>query len=108
MIFLDDKNSKVLNFELLIQEQKIILTAQSDDKGMIKDTIDKIQMIHIDEAHRNQKNLIININAYYLYEILKSIKSDEIFFGLNNEKSPAALSDKTFEEKFYLLMPMIT
>jgi DNA polymerase III sliding clamp (beta) subunit (PCNA family) len=109
LIFLDEKNSKILNFELDIISKKIILTAQSDDKGMIHEIIEDVEFMYDDNIEYNKNNLdkiIININAYYLYEILRSIRSEKIIFGINDSMSPIALSDKNFQEKFYLLMPM--
>lgn len=109
LIFLDEKNSKILNFELDIISKKIILTAQSDDKGMIHEIIEDVEFMYEDNIESNKNNLdkiIININAYYLYEILRSIRSEKIIFGINDSMSPIAFSDKNFQEKFYLLMPM--
>jgi DNA polymerase-3 subunit beta len=115
LIFLDEKNSKVLNFELGIKSKKITLITQSDDKGMVREIIDEIKFLENNnesdsgpEKIETIEKIILNINAYYLYEILKSIKNENVIFGFNDSQSPIAVSDKNFEEKFYLLMPMIS
>jgi DNA polymerase-3 subunit beta len=105
LILLDEKNSKVLNLEIEAKKNKITVISQSDDRGMIKDVIDNIKFI--DNNDQTHEKIIINMNAYYLYEILKSIKASDIIFAVNDAKSPIALSNLDFDNKFYLLMPMI-
>lgn len=107
LIFLDNKNSKAINFQILPNVQQVVLTTQSDELGMIKEIID--QQIEIISNSKNDisSSVQLNINAYYFYEILKSIKNPMINMGIIDGKKPIAFSDVNFEEKIYLLMPMI-
>lgn len=106
MIFLDEKHSKILNLELKLNQNQIIIISQSDDKGFIKIEINNISFIKLNPEIINKENYILSINAYYFYDILKSMKSDIITFGFNQEKLPLYISDGNFLKKMYLLMPM--
>ncbi len=106
MIFLDEKHSKILNLELKLNHNQIIIISQSDDKGFIKIEINNISFIKLNPSIINQENYKLSINAYYFYDILKSMKSDIITFGFNQERLPLYISDGNFLKKMYLLMPM--
>jgi DNA polymerase-3 subunit beta len=104
IIILDEKNTKAMCIN--INENDIVLTAQSDNRGYIYETIDdcSINYINVDVK---EKCTSVMVNAYYLHEIAKNIKSERIILCIKEKSRPVLVKDENNENKFYYLMPMV-
>jgi DNA polymerase-3 subunit beta len=102
IVILDEKNTKAMCIN--INENNIVLTAQSDNRGYIYETIDDCSIEYISEV--KEKNTSIMVNAYYLYEIAKNIKFEKIILCIKEKARPILVKDESNDNKFYYLMPM--
>ena len=102
LIILDDKNTKAISIGL--EANRISLTAQSDNKGYVFETIDNCIITHENEE---KKCVNIVVNACYLLEIAKNVKSEHIILLINEKMRPVLIQEENNEQKFYFLMPMI-
>ena len=102
LIILDDKNTKAISIGLEINS--ISLTAQSDNKGYVYETIDDCVIEHKNE---DKKCTNIVVNAYYLLEMTKNVKSEQTVLCINDKTRPVLIRDEGNSNKFYFLMPMM-
>lgn len=101
LIILDEKNNRAIS--LSINKNEISFSAQSDNRGSVYETIET----HSIQYHSdNYDNCTIMINAYYLQEILKNIKSDNVSISTNSKKCPILIKEDALNDKLYFLMPM--
>ena len=112
LILLDEKNSRSISLNL--DKQFIKINAQSDSAGSITEEIE-LKLLDINDKTNSQINnkVQIIVNAYYLYEILRLIKTDNILFMINNGKQPIGIkefyenqSSDNYRDKLYIIMPM--
>jgi DNA polymerase-3 subunit beta len=103
MIILDEKDAKAVCFS--IKEKEVNFTAQSDNKGYIHETVDDYQVTK-DDIESGLQEINIMVNAFYLHEIVKNIKSDYVLFAVRKEISPILIKEDSDSEKMYYLMPM--
>jgi len=54
-----------------------------------------------------EKCTSVMVNAYYLHEIAKNIKSERIILCIKEKSRPVLVKDENNENKFYYLMPMV-
>jgi DNA polymerase-3 subunit beta len=101
LIILDEKNNKSIC--LSIDQNQINLSAQSDNRGSVFETI---EIGSIKYHSDNYDNCMIMINAYYLQEILRNIKAENNVICLNSKRCPILIKEENIENKFYFLMPM--
>ena len=103
IIILDEKNTKAMCIN--INEDNIVLTAQSDNRGYIYETIDDCSIKYT--SNEQEKSTGVMVNAYYLHEIAKNIKSEKIILCIKEKSRPILVKDENNEDKFYYLMPMV-
>lgn len=102
LIILDDKSSKAILITL--DKDKITIEAQSDNKGDIQEIIENCTIKYLNTEKRCSN---IVVNAHYLLEILKNLKSENTTLCLNESSRPILIKDIDNQNKHYYLMPMV-
>ena len=101
LIILDEKNNKSIC--LSINKNQMNLSAQSDNRGSV---FEIIEIGSIKYHSDNYDNCLIMINAYYLQEILRNIKTENALISMNSKRCPILIKEENLDNKLYFLMPM--
>ena len=101
LIILDEKNNK--SIFLAIDNHQMNFSAQSDNRGSVFEIVD---IGSIKYHSDNYDNCSIIINAYYLQEILRNIKTENVLISMNSKRCPILIKEENNIHKLYFLMPM--
>ena len=93
-----DQISNVVKINLLPQENKLLITAQSPEVGKVEEEVN-IEMLTGGE-------LRIACSAVFMMDALKAINSSNIIMGLNGDMKPFVLRDEFDETTTQIIVPV--
>lgn len=93
-----DQISNVVKLNILPEENKLLITAQSPEVGKVEEEV-QVEMISGGE-------LRIACSALFLIDALKAINNTEIIMSFNGDMRPFVLRDKYDETTIQLIVPV--
>lgn len=93
-----DQVSNVVKLNILPEENKLLITAQSPEVGKVEEEV-QVEMISGGE-------LRIACSALFLIDALKAINNTEVIMSFNGDMRPFVLRDKYDETTIQLIVPV--
>ena len=97
-VLADQKSNHIVKFEIDSAKQSVSLSADAQDVGSGRETLDSVQV--------SGDDLEIAFNVRYLMESLKNLQSTEVQVQLNTPTSPVVLSPLGGAKATHLVMPV--